>query len=77
MSRPSTKPTSETFTFRLEPALKEALRRSANDERMAPGELMRLLLRQHLTGRARRAFESEARRQSTTIAARASVAEKR
>ena len=61
----------ETFTFRLEPALKAALTRSAEKERVHPGELLRNLVRAHLADRERRAFEAEARRQSLAIASRA------
>ncbi|MDB5482464.1 MAG: hypothetical protein JWO83_3517 [Caulobacteraceae bacterium] len=61
----------ETFTFRLEPALKAALTRSAEEERVHPGELLRELVRAHLAARERRAFEGEARRQSLAIGARA------
>ncbi len=61
----------ETFTFRLEPSLKAALNRSAEAERVHPGELLRGLLRAHLADRERRAFEAQARRQSLTIAAQA------
>lgn len=71
MSRTSTNPKGETFTFRLDPELKAALVRSADDEQMQPAELLRALVRDHLAERERRAFEAEARRQSLAIAARA------
>ena len=61
----------QTFTFRLEPALKAALTRSAEEERIQPAELLRDLVRAYLADRERRAFEAEARRQSRAIAARA------
>lgn len=61
----------ETFTFRLEPALKAALTRSAEEDQVQPAELLRELVRAHLADRERRAFEAEARRQSLAIAARA------
>ena len=64
-------PKGETFTFRLEPALKAALTRSADEARVQPAELLRELLRAHLADRERRAFEAEARRQSLAIAASA------
>jgi hypothetical protein len=71
MSRISARPKGETFTFRLDPALKAALTRSAADEHMQPAELMRELVRNHLAGKERRVFEAEARRQSLAIAQRA------
>ncbi len=58
----------DTFTFRLDPALKAALRRSAKEERLQPAELLRELVREHLAGKARRAFEADARRQSLLVA---------
>jgi hypothetical protein len=61
----------DTFTFRLEPSLKAALLRSASDDQIPPAELVRLLVRRHLAAQARRAFETEARRQSLAVAARA------
>ncbi len=71
MPRSSATLKGETFTFRLEPALKAALTRSAEAERIPPGELLRELVRAHLADRERRAFEADARRQSLAIAAQA------
>ena len=71
MSRTSTNPKADTFTFRLDPALKAALTRAASEARMPPAELVRGLIRAHLAGEERRAFEVEARRQSLVIAQRA------
>jgi len=71
MPRTSDTPKDETFTFRLDSALKVALTRSAADEHMQPAELVRKLVRNHLAGKERRAFEAEARRQSLAIADRA------
>jgi hypothetical protein len=71
MPRTSDTPKGETFTFRLDPALKVALSRSAADEHMQPAELLRMLVRDHVAGKERRAFEAEARRQSRAIADRA------
>ena len=62
----------ETFTFRLDPDLKAALARSASDAHMQPAELLRQLVREHLAQKERQAFEIEARRQSLSIAQRAS-----
>ncbi|MHB1273900.1 MAG: hypothetical protein ACYCZD_14250 [Rhodanobacter sp.] len=72
MPRTSSNPKGETFTFRLDPALKEALARSAADEHMRPAELVRDLVRDHVAAKARHVFEVEARRQSLAIAQRAS-----
>jgi hypothetical protein len=71
MSRISNVSKGETFTFRLDQALKAALTRSAAEAHMQPAELVRELVRSHLTRQARRAFEAEARRQSLAIAERA------
>ena len=72
MSRTFTYPKADTFTFRLDPALKAALTDAASEARMPPAELVRTLLRAHLAGKERRAFEVEARQQSLAIAQRAS-----
>ena len=71
MPRTSSNRKGETFTFRLDPALKAALTRSAEDERMQTADLIRQLVRDHLAAKERRAFEAEARRQSLAIAQRA------
>lgn len=71
MPRTSTAPKGETFTFRLDPALKKALTRSAAAEHRRPAELVRNLVRGYLAAKECRAFETEARRQSLTIAQRA------
>jgi len=71
MSRTSSSPKAETFTFRLDSALKAALTRSAEDEHMQAADLIRQLVRDHLAAKERRAFEAEARRQSLAIAQRA------
>lgn len=71
MPRAAANPKGETFTFRLDPGLKASLTRSAAAARMAPAELVRALVRDHLAQIERRAFEVEARRQSLAIAARA------
>ena len=71
MRRASPNPPAETFTFRLDPDLKAALIRSANDDQIAPAELLRVLVRDHLADKAAREFEVEAHRQSQAIAARA------
>ena len=71
MPRTSASLKGETFTFRLDPALKDGLTRSAAAEHMRPAELVRALVRDHLAEKQRREFESEARRQSLAIARRA------
>ena len=69
--RTSPTPKAETFTFRLDPALKAGLARCAAAQDVQPAELMRSLVRNHLLERERHAFEIEARRQSLAVAARA------
>jgi len=71
MARTSSAPKDETFTFRIEPALKTAFTRIAGEERKPVGELLRELVRERVERRRRRAFESEARRQSMEAAAAA------
>lgn len=61
----------DTFTFRLDPALKSAFMRSAAAEHRRPAELLRDLMRDHLARKERRTFEEEARRQCLIIAAAA------
>jgi hypothetical protein len=67
----STNPKGETFTFRLDSALKAGIAQSAKEQHVQPAELMRTLVREHLASKARRVFEAEARKQSLAIAARA------
>lgn len=67
MARSPTLSKGETFTFRLDPALKAALAASATEQHKQPGELVRELLRAHVAQRERHAFEEEARRQSAII----------
>jgi hypothetical protein len=69
MPRTSAVPKIETLTFRLEPRLKAALARIARDEHKPVGELLRELVRERVSRRQRRAFESEAHRQSLAAAA--------
>ncbi len=71
MPRTSPAPKDETLTFRIEPALKTAFTRIAGEERKPVGELLRELVRERVERRRRRAFESEARRQSMEAAAAA------
>jgi hypothetical protein len=61
----------DTLTFRVEPALKTAFTRIAGEEHKPVGVLLRELVRERVERRRRRAFESEARRQSLEAAAAA------
>lgn len=60
-----------TFNFRLDPALKEAFTEAAEADRQPAAELLRRFMRSYVEQKRRDAFESEARRQSLAIAARA------
>ena len=72
MPRTTSSAKADTLTFRIEPALKTAFARIAGEEHKPVGELLRELVREHVMRRRRRAFESEARRQSLDAAAAAS-----
>jgi len=67
MARTTADPKADTFTFRLAPAMKAALAKSAAQEHKQPAELMRELVRDHIARRERQAFNEEARRQCLTI----------
>ncbi len=71
MTRNSVAPKDDTFTFRLEPAMKAALTRSASEVHKQPAEVLRGLVRDYLAQRERSAFEAEARQQCLAIYARA------
>ncbi len=71
MPRTTTNPKADTVTFRIDPALKAALAKLAEQEAKPLGELMRELVRERVEHKRRRDFEAEARRQSEAIAARA------
>jgi predicted transcriptional regulator len=71
MARTIAHPKADSFTFRLDPAMKAALTRSAAQDRKPPAELMRQLVREHIARRERQAFEAEARRQCLAINAAA------
>jgi hypothetical protein len=60
-----------TLTFRIEPALKAALAKIAEQEAKPVGEVLRELVRARVERRRRRAFETEAHRQSLEAAAAA------
>jgi hypothetical protein len=61
----------ESLTFRIEPSLKAALARIAGEEHKPVGEVLRDLVRERVESRRRRAFASEAHRQSLEAAAAA------
>jgi hypothetical protein len=61
----------ETLSFRIEPALKTAFARIAEQESKPVGELLRELVRERVERKRRRMFEAEARRQSLEAAAAA------
>ena len=71
MSRTSAALKAETLTFRIEPKLKSALARIAREEHRPVGDLLRDLVRARVERRRRRAFETEARRESLELAAAA------
>ena len=56
-------------TVRLDPALKADLAEVAKQESKALGELLRELIREHVTRKKRQDFEAEAHRQSLEAAA--------
>ena len=62
-------PKIETMTFRVEPALKTAFAKIADEEHKPIGELLRELVRERVERKRRRAFELEAHRQSLVAAA--------
>ena len=64
-------PNGETVTFRIDSVLKTALAKIAAEESKPVGELLRELVRERVEQKARRKFESEARRQSLEAAAAA------
>jgi len=67
MARTSTQ--RDSVTFRIDPELKEALIKLADQDHKSLGELMRELARDRIAQAERRAFEDEARRQCREIAA--------
>jgi hypothetical protein len=69
MPRTTPSAKAETLTFRIEPALKAAFARIADQEDKPVGELLRDLVRERVERKRRRAFEAEARRQSLEAAA--------
>jgi hypothetical protein len=60
MSSPQKK---QVFSFQLDPAMKAAFAASAAAAQKRPAELLRELMREHIAGTQRRAFEEEASRQ--------------
>jgi FKBP-type peptidyl-prolyl cis-trans isomerase (trigger factor) len=64
-------PNAATVTFRIDSVLKAAFAKIAAEESKPVGELLRELIRERVEQKARREFESEARRQSLEAAAAA------
>lgn len=73
MPRPIQTSKAETLTFRVEPALKQALAKIADEEHKPIGQLLRELVRERIERRRRHAFEAEARRQAREAAIVAST----
>jgi hypothetical protein len=71
MPRTTSSAKADSFTFRIEPALKTAFIRIAGEEHKPVGALLRELVRERVERRRRHAFEFEARRQSLEAAAAA------
>ena len=69
MPRTTSSAKADTLTFRIEPALETAFTRIAGEEHKPIGALLRELVHERVERRRRRAFESEARRQSLEAAA--------
>lgn len=69
MPRTAASAKADTLTFRIEPALKTAFTRIAGEEHKPVGALLRDLVRERVERGRRRAFKSEARRQSLEAAA--------
>ena len=59
-----------TFNFRLDPALKAAFTAAAEAGHEPAAEILRRFMRSYVAQKRRRAFETEAHRQSLSIAAR-------
>ncbi len=69
MAQTSPTPKAETLACRIEPALKAAFTRIADQENKPVGELLRELVRERVERKRRLMFEAEARRQSIEAAA--------
>jgi uncharacterized membrane protein len=73
MGQPTVNERGETFTFRLDPALKTAFMQTAAAEDKPAGELLRQLLRDYVVRTRRQEFTRQAQRQSLEAAAHAAV----
>jgi hypothetical protein len=71
MPRISQHPKGETFNFRIDPALKAAFTAATQAEDKPAAQVLRDFMRAYVKHRARKTFETEARRQSFAIAERA------
>lgn len=71
MSRTSQNPKDSSFNLRIDPALKAAFTAATEAEDRPAAQVVRDFMRAYVKQRERRAFETEARRQSLLIAAAA------
>ncbi|MDB5396788.1 MAG: hypothetical protein JWM91_4294 [Rhodospirillales bacterium] len=71
MPRTSQHPKETSFNLRIDPALKTAFTAAAQAEDKPAAQLVRDFMRAYVRQRERRAFETEARRQSLAVAERA------
>lgn len=71
MPRATQHPKAETFNFRIDPALKTAFTQATEAEDKPAAQVLREFMRAYVARGQRRAFETEARRQSLAIAGRA------
>lgn len=71
MPRVSQHPKAETFNFRIDPALKAAFTHATQAEDKPAAQVLRDFMRAYVERRNRKAFETEARRQSREAAERA------
>jgi hypothetical protein len=62
----------DIFSFEIDPAMNAAFAESAAAAQKRPAELLFELMRDHIAGKQRRAFEDEARRQRLAFRAHAS-----
>jgi len=71
MAGTSQYPKETTFNFRLDPELKSEFTAAADADHQTAAEVLRRFMRTYVEQKRRSAFETEARRQSLAIAARA------
>jgi hypothetical protein len=72
MARLSSATKKDVFSFEIDPAMNAAFAESAAAEQKRPVELLLELMRDHIVGKQREAFEDEARRQRLAFQAHAS-----